>query len=168
MTSINPLTDHVVLIKALNIREHYPSPQASSYHSLPEHRAVSVLTNTIVDLPFRNVLCQAEVTDLNHTFILHQNIPCSQIPVDVPLGVQIVHPLEVQQYRSDSRVRTISFSAVAAVGLWRIWEFLTIQICCANRRLCAIPSRCLGRYSLRLPSGRYSMINWTTCPPKTK
>lgn len=76
------------------IRKHYPSPQASSYYSLPENRTVSVLTNTIVDLPFGNVFCQAKVTDLNHTFILHQYIPCSQIPVDIPLGVQIVHPLD--------------------------------------------------------------------------
>lgn len=116
--SINPLTDHVLLIKSIlqdviTIREHYPSPQASSYCSLPEHRTVSVLTNTIVDLSFGNVLCQAKVTDLNHTFVLHQNIPCGQIPVDVALGVQIVHPLQVQQYRLDNmgqirRVRTIS------------------------------------------------------------
>lgn len=91
--------DKSTLRDVINIREHYPSPQASSYYSLPEHRAVSILTNTIVDLPFGNVLCQAKVTDLNHAFILHQNIPCSQIPVDVPFGVQIVHPLWVQQYR---------------------------------------------------------------------
>lgn len=41
----------------------------------------------------------------------------------------------------------------------------TWQICWANIRHWGMPSLCLGRYSLRLPRGRYSIISCTTCPP---
>ena len=42
---------------------------------------------------------------------------------------------------------------------------LTWQICWANIRHCGTPSLRLGRYSRRLPRGRYSIMSCTTCSP---
>lgn len=51
----------------------------------PEHRAVSIFTDTIVDFTFRDVFGQAKVSDLYQTVIFYQYIASSQVSMDVSL-----------------------------------------------------------------------------------
>lgn len=76
-----------------NIRREGELTFLQALYRIPEHRAVSILPDPVVDLPLRNVLGQSEVPDLHHAFILHQNVPRRQVPVNVPLRMQVIHPL---------------------------------------------------------------------------
>lgn len=62
--------------------------------SSPEYGTLSRLLHRVIVLILRKNLGQAEVSDLHTHFTLHQDVPRGQVPVDVTLRTQIVHPLQ--------------------------------------------------------------------------
>lgn len=68
----------------------------SSYHqkSLPKDRAVQVILHRVVTLIVFNAFRQAEVSNLHRALVLHQDIPSSQVSVDVIPRAQIIHTLK--------------------------------------------------------------------------
>lgn len=63
---------------------------------LPEHWTVQIIFHRVVTLIIFNAFGQAKVSDLYRAFILHQNIPGSQVSVDVVARAQVVHALEIE------------------------------------------------------------------------
>lgn len=61
--------------------------------SSPEDGALARLQHRVVLLVLRQHLGQAKVPDLHPALALHQDVACGQVPVDVALRGQVVHPL---------------------------------------------------------------------------
>lgn len=71
----------------------------------PEHRTVSILSHTVVNISLWDVFGKAKVPDLHQMLILHQYVPGSQVPVDVSLRVQVIHPLKKEKKQKEQEQR---------------------------------------------------------------
>ena len=64
----------------------------------PEDGAVMVVIDLVVGLVLLDALGEAEISDLHRRLVLHQNVARRQVPVDVVLAAQVLHPLEKQAH----------------------------------------------------------------------
>lgn len=84
----------------------------SNERGLPEHWTVQIVFHRVVTLVIFNAFGQAEVSDLYRAFILHQNIPGCQVPVDVVARAQVVHALESRGQKTAGLSRMLQCRSV--------------------------------------------------------
>lgn len=99
------LSQKSLLMCQSNIHRAFPAPTSLFTVYWPEHRAVVFVFDSVIALVFLDALGEAKISNLHCSFVLHQHIPGSQVPVDVILRSQIFHSLKYDN--NNSRVNLV-------------------------------------------------------------